>query len=260
MRGVEETGRAGVRPALAFLTILPAGRQDAPPGRAALLAFPVVGLLLGGIWAATAAGVQRWWGPLAAAAAVLAVDVVLTGGLHLDGVADVGDVAGSRRRDEAALEVARDPHVGALGVVAVVLVLLARFALVATLLAAAAPVGPPGLAPHPAWLLVAVPVVGRAAMVVALGWSPRTGGSSASELTEVAGAPVRLAAIAFSVVALLVAGAGPWRTLSTLVAASIVTVSFVGWWRRRVAAASGDAVGACGVLVETFALAVLAWP
>lgn len=246
-----------MRSALAFLTVLPVGRQDRPPGRAALLAFPLVGLIIGAVWALVALGAARWWGPLAAAAAVVAADALATGGLHLDGVADIGDVAGSRRRGPEALEVARDPHVGALGVVAVVGVLLLRFALIAALLAGAEGSGPIGS--HPVWLLVAVPVVGRAVMVLALAWSPRSGTSSARRLAETARVPIQLTALTIAAVTLLVTGAGPGRTLIAMLAALVATAALLAWWRRRVGASSGDLVGAAGVLAETAVLAVLAW-
>ena len=52
--------------------------------------------------------------------------VVLTGAMHLDGLADLGDALGSRRRGAAALEVMRDSRIGAFGAIALVLVLLGQ--------------------------------------------------------------------------------------------------------------------------------------
>lgn len=247
-----------MRAALALLTALPVEQPEDPPGRAGLLAFPLVGLLVGAVWAGIGAGVVQWWGPLAAAAAVILVDVLVTGGRHLDGIADVGDVAGSRRRGSSeAPEVARNPHIGALGVAAVVAVLLVRFSLLATLLVIAEPVGLLGT--HSAWLLVAVPVVGRTAMVAALGWSPRTRDSGASELAVTAGPAVQLAALTFAAAALLVVGAGLWRTLAALLAAAAVVAGLTASWRRRAGAGFGDHVGAAGVLAEVGVLAALVW-
>ena len=55
-----------MREALAFLTILPVGARDRPPGRGSLLAFPLVGLALGAVWALAGWGATRLWGPLVA--------------------------------------------------------------------------------------------------------------------------------------------------------------------------------------------------
>lgn len=207
-----------------------------------------------------AAGGLAVWGPLVAAAAVVAVDGVVTGGLHLDAVADVGDVAGSRRRGTAALEVARDPAIGALGAVSLAVTLLLRFALLAHLLT-----GPPAVSPG-GWLLAgvpgalaAVPMVGRTALVAALAWWRGGGGppSSVDGLARSAGPGVLTLTLVTTVAVLLLLGVGPLPTVA-IVAGSALTVSgLVLWWRARVGAASGDLVGATGVAAELVALATL---
>lgn len=244
-----------MRAALGLLTILPVGHIDDAPGRRALCAFPLVGVVIGMVWVGVASGVAPWGG-LVAAAAVVAADAVVTGGLHLDGVADIGDMLGSRRWGADALAVARDPHVGALGVVALVSVLLVRFTLVALLLTGTSPVA--GVDPSGLWPLLAVPMVGRTAMVAALAWSPRGEGSSTASLTAVAGPFVLAASLMMAAIVLFTVGSGGVRTAVVLAAAIGVSAAATTWWRRRVGEASGDLVGAVGVLAEITALAVLA--
>ncbi|HAD03513.1 MAG TPA: adenosylcobinamide-GDP ribazoletransferase, partial [Desulfuromonas sp.] len=53
--------------------------------------------------------------------------VLLTGGLHLDGVADVADGLGGGRDAAARLRIMKDSRVGAMGVVALILVLLLKY-------------------------------------------------------------------------------------------------------------------------------------
>src|SRR5256884_6884749 len=122
-----------MRDALAFLTVLPVGARDRPPGRRSLLAFPLVGLVLGAVWALTAWGATRLWGPLVAAAAVGLVDLGLTGGLHLDAVADLADGWASRRPPEEALAGMRDPALRAVGASVLFATLPGRGSLVALL-------------------------------------------------------------------------------------------------------------------------------
>jgi adenosylcobinamide-GDP ribazoletransferase len=91
--------------------------------------FPLVGLLVG---LAVAAGV--WLGsrfdPWLGAVFGLAAWVAITGALHLDGLADLADALGaSHRNPERLLAVLADPHVGVFGMVAVVMQLLAKLAL-----------------------------------------------------------------------------------------------------------------------------------
>lgn len=118
--------------AVQFLTRLPTPPvrdfQSADLARAAVW-FPLVGLLVGVIVAAALWGgarVDPWLGALLA----LLAWVWVTGALHLDGLCDLADALGAAHRDpERLLRVLADPHVGAFGVVALVLQLLAKLVL-----------------------------------------------------------------------------------------------------------------------------------
>ncbi|GLS05718.1 adenosylcobinamide-GDP ribazoletransferase [Chitiniphilus shinanonensis] len=113
--------------AIQFLTRLPT--PQVPDFQPALLAgaarwFPAVGLLLGALLTAAAWGGSRIDPWLAALAATLGW-AWLTGGLHLDGLADLADALGASHRDpERLLAVMKDPHLGSFGVLA----LLGQFA------------------------------------------------------------------------------------------------------------------------------------
>lgn len=113
--------------ALRFLTVAPLpGARLTPPSQTVTPWFPVVGLLLG--WAL--AGL-RWSLPgegLLPAAIVVAAWTAMTGGLHEDGWADCADTALPPVSRARRLEILRDPRVGAHGLVAVLLLLLMRFA------------------------------------------------------------------------------------------------------------------------------------
>lgn len=124
----------GLRLAVTLLTVVPVpGRPDpAPPTRrqagAAMSWAPVVGLALGGVAAAVLWAGARWASPLLGAVLAIAALAALTGGLHLDGLADLADGLGSRRPAAAALDIMKRSDIGPLGVVALVLVLLVQVA------------------------------------------------------------------------------------------------------------------------------------
>lgn len=224
--------------ALRFLTVLPVpGAHRAPTART-LLAFPLVGGLLGLVWAAVGAA-----GLLPAtvlAALVLVVDALLTGGLHLDAVADVADGVASRRPPEEAVTVMRDPRVGAAGALALVLVCLLRWTALVPLAGALA--------------LVAVPVSGRVAMVLLLALLPPRDGSLSTALAR-PGAPVVLAVCGLGALLAALPGSAGLLALAVGCAAAL---GYGLWWRARFGPATGDAVGAGGLLAETFALICLA--
>ena len=119
--------------ALGFLTrvptplIMPEGREM---GRA-MAWFPLVGLLLAvpllGLGHLLSAGLS----PLLTAAIVVAALAGITGGLHLDGVADCFDALGVFGDQDKRLAVMKDPRIGALGAVGLVMVLLLKVAALA---------------------------------------------------------------------------------------------------------------------------------
>ena len=126
----------GAAAAVAFLTRIPVGRRVALDGddvaRGAVL-FPLVGAGIGAVVGATAAGLAhvlpaaRRRRDRARRSARL-----LTGALHLDGLADTADALGARSR-ERALEIMRDHATGAFGTAALVLDLLVKAAALAAL-------------------------------------------------------------------------------------------------------------------------------
>ncbi|UXY12700.1 adenosylcobinamide-GDP ribazoletransferase [Kosakonia sp. ML.JS2a] len=91
-----------------------------------IVTFPLVGLLLGSLSGIVLVVLQPWCGaPLAALFSVLAL-ALLTGGFHLDGLADTCDGVFSARRRERMLEIMRDSRLGTHGGLALVFVLVAK--------------------------------------------------------------------------------------------------------------------------------------
>ncbi|MCP4933272.1 MAG: adenosylcobinamide-GDP ribazoletransferase [bacterium] len=120
--------------ALQFLTTIPVILKKLPSdqdmGRS-LLYYPLVGLLIGVLLTAFAAGLSHISSPTSAplvAALTLTFWVFLTGGLHLDGLADSVDaLMGGFGDRQKTLEIMKDPASGPMGVISLVLVLLVKF-------------------------------------------------------------------------------------------------------------------------------------
>ncbi len=114
--------------AIALLTRLPVPSDDAKRGAAAAWAYPLVGLVVGGV-AATAGALGCWLGlpTLLCALLSLATMITLTGAMHEDGLADTADGLWGGWTREARLEIMKDSHIGTYGVLALVLAAAARW-------------------------------------------------------------------------------------------------------------------------------------
>lgn len=234
-----------MRRALAFLTIL--GRSSEPTA-ATFAWFPFVGaglgLVVGALWWISA----RHASPSLAGALALLADLVLTGLLHVDGLADAGDGLIAPMSRERRLAVMADPTIGAFGAIAVVAVLLVRFAAFASA--------------RPAPLLVAALwCASRTSMVVISRVLPyaREGGLVSAFLAR----PTHQRALAASVALGLVGSFAlatrcGWRGVVALVGELVAIALVAALARRRLGGYTGDVLGASGVVGETVGLVLWA--
>ncbi|PNQ84447.1 adenosylcobinamide-GDP ribazoletransferase [Paenibacillus polymyxa] len=129
--------RQAVAAAFQFLTRLPVKTElDFSPEllKCSASYYPLVGVIIGIIVWGIAALTAMVLPPLPCAILTLAVWVWLTGGLHLDGWMDAADALFSYRSRERMLEIMKDSRVGAMGVIACVLLLMLKAALLYTVL------------------------------------------------------------------------------------------------------------------------------
>ena len=106
--------------------------------RASAAHLPGIGLLVGGLVALLSWGLLQAlppgpFGPLVVAVLGTVFTVLLTGGFHEDGLADVADGLGGSYDRHRALEIMKDSRVGAFGAMALVLALLSKVSLLALL-------------------------------------------------------------------------------------------------------------------------------
>lgn len=234
--------------ALQFLTRLPVPRSitASPEERGRSVPFyPLVGLLLGGLLlgmqgllAATDAGLQS--------AMVLLVWVLLTGGLHLDGLADSADAwAGSHGDRDKALRIMKDSASGPAGVTAVVLVLLLKFTALSVLIS------------ENIWMsLVMAPVLGRLAIVFLFVSAPyvRPGGLGADHAMYI---PRPAAIIVLILVAALVIAPGGIGLAALTAALGLLLILRI-MMIKRLGGATGDTLGAACELIEVAVLTAIA--
>lgn len=236
------------RVALQFLTRIPVGHRAVPDARTighSLLFYPLVGLLIGVVLYA----LQTWLSgsaPLLRAALLLTVWVLITGALHLDGLADSADAWLGGGDQERTLAIMKDPYCGPAGVVALVLVLMVKFAALTGAVFNA----------NPSELLLA-PLLGRSVVPLLFLTTPyvRPGGLGAALATH---AP-RYALIGVVIVSLTIAVLLLGVSRGYIV--GLVLIAFFGLRRlmlQRLGGTTGDTAGALVEIVEMLTLVMLA--
>jgi adenosylcobinamide-GDP ribazoletransferase len=248
---------ASWRAAMTLFTVLPArGPTEIDHNVAGRLVvwFPAIGVLLGavaggGLLAVEASGLGIARRLLAATIAVTILGV-LTGGLHLDGLADTADGLASRQPRDQALDIMRRSDIGPMGVSAVILIVLMQVFSLATL--------------PTDWLsavaLVAAAVTGRVAVVLATGLPSARPAGFGALVAGTTTRPVRLtiSACLLAVVAGFGAAAGGWPLAARGLAGVVVGLAAAAALQRaairRLGGTTGDVFGA---LVEVCTATVL---
>jgi adenosylcobinamide-GDP ribazoletransferase len=235
--------------ALALLSRLPA--PGAPPdrGAGAAWAYPLVGLIVGGI--AGLIGLIFWSlglpAPLTALIA-LATLVIITGALHEDGLADCADGLWGGWDAENRLKIMKDSRVGSYGVIALGLSLMARWAALSLLFQTG-----PGMAMA---ALLASGMISRAAMPALMAALPHARDNGLSH--SVGQVPVTIAGFAASIAALAAFIFIGWSFIPALIIAAALTCAIGAIAHAKIGGQTGDILGAAQQITEIAILFLLA--
>lgn len=234
--------------AFQFLTIVPLPfrvRCEERDLGSSMALFPLVGLALGGVLIGAdfllAGRVARELGDLL----LITLLSLLTGALHLDGLADVCDGIAARGSRERFLAVMKDSRVGAVGVVGLILGIGLKYQGIAVL--------PAGMK----WqALLLFPMVGRYAQVVtAVGArSARSEGLGAAFISGAGQLQLIVALLSAGVAGYALLGPS-WLLLLLLL--SSVTFGIRRYFEQRLGGVTGDVIGFVSELNEIAALILI---
>lgn len=228
--------------AVQLLTIIPITHaftaSDKQLGYSCLF-YPIIGLLLGGLLVLSASTLSTL--PIQILAAlILILWVLLTGGLHLDGLADCADAwVGGLGNKKRSLEIMKDPASGPIAVAILVLLLLLKWSIICTL-----------LQQQKLYIILLTPMLGRLAILLLMQSTPYISSAGMAEkLTQ------NLPGTAIKTVSLV---------------CLLTAVYFLGFWaigfmltvlfaiayqaKKRLGGATGDVYGAAVELVEASVL------
>ncbi len=231
--------------ALRFLSVLPAGRSTGFDAPAMLGYFPITGLILGGILALADILFLLFW-PLPVVGILLVVLLILlTGGLHLDGLGDTADGIFSHQGRERALAIMKDSRIGVMALLAVISVLAIK-------------AGALGCLEQKRWLvLLLVPAYSRLGLVFAMRLlpygRPYEGTGQAFYSSEISNrafwglGPLVLGSIFLG-----------WPGLALNLAFVLILGGMLFFYHKTLGCITGDTLGALNEVLEALLFLILA--
>ena len=216
---------------ISFLTRMPVGRDVGERDIAASVAwFPVVGALVGVCSGAIYLLASKAWPPLVASLLAVGASIAVTGAFHEDGLGDTADAFGAASTGRDPQPVLKDPRMGTFGVVALVLVIGLRVALVASLTPRAGAVA-----------LIAAHALARGVSAATVVTAPSAGGGLGSSVASLAPTWRGVVAVVIGLViaSVCIGVAAP----VALALAGLAAFLEARWADRTLGGVSGDVLG-----------------
>lgn len=253
--------------ALQFLTRLPIRIKAVEPTDLArsMIWFPLVGLVIGGVIGFIALLALMFQVPSEITAALIVSGfIILTGGLHLDGLSDMTDGFYAGKNKEEILNIMKDPHIGVMGTLAIIVVLILKYSILVNFCKEY--IRQINL-PNPGdcmgvyigrtirflSYLVVIPVISRWGMVLASASSPYAIASGTAQPFIESLKPIHwiMATIITYCVAIGLLGVYGFVLSMMALLAVIISVIYI---RPRIGGITGDTLGAINEIIETVVL------
>jgi adenosylcobinamide-GDP ribazoletransferase len=238
-----------LRLAVSFLTIIPVidqRRASEDTVAASFAWFPIVGCFIGIALAAEDWLLAHVFAQVIRSVLIAISLTVVTGAVHLDGLADTADALGAGRDRERALDILRDSRVGTFGACAIFFDLTLKILALSTLV---------GSRRYAA--LIFAPMLARWAMPLVSAGLPYLRSSGAGSTLLKNGSPgSSVILVVFLLFLTLLWGVRPLAL--GIVIAAVIVLAMRLFYRRWLGGVTGDLIGACGELVEIAVLITMA--
>jgi len=228
--------------AMRFLTLIPVSwraEDDVHQFNKCLVFFPIVGVLIGAVGYLGTSLLLHFFPQQVVAIIALVYLSYISGFLHFDGLADSADGLLSSRPREDCLKIMKDSRSGAMGVVVVVCVLLAKYSALSS------------MDPHKLGLAVFfMPLAGRSAILFTMARLPYARAEGGLGSLFYSDSSKTSALFAFLVLVVLLAVLAPSQFGIVLLTILVVNVFFGRMCNTRLGGATGDTLGAVCELTE----------
>lgn len=234
--------------ALGFLTLFPHPQYEDFEGKdlgRSMAAFPLVGLLLGIILVIANSVFSSFLPEGLTNILLLALLVILTGGLHLDGFMDTLDGIGGGNNRAKILTIMRDSRVGAFGAIGILFLVIIKWE-------ALNAISPDLKSP----VLLLMPTVSRFAMALLTHISPyaRAEGLGRPFVDGLTRERIYFALAVMLLISLFVAG---FKGLVVVFIITGLTFAWSAWFRNKIGGVTGDVIGAWNEISELLILLLI---
>lgn len=227
--------------AIGFLTRIPVNIKENLDNHTlsqSIIFFPLVGVLIGALNGGAYFALVPFLPISVVAVILILIPIIITGGLHFDGLMDACDGLFSGRPAEQILEIMRDSRVGSMGVIAGITNVLLRYSILIAL-------------PLKSWpiILIMAYVASRWVMSLALHFYPyaRKEGKGAGFNAEKSWINIFLSTLMTGVI---IFGIGRTAGLVTLLAVGLLTTALASWINKKIGGLTGDVYGALNEVAE----------
>lgn len=211
--------------------------------RRSLMWFGLVGAFIGVILAGAMTLFNRFdLIPAVSAIIILIIWIFITGGMHIDGISDMADGFFSMRDKEKTLEIMKDSHVGAFGVITIVFLLLIKFEMLKEFI----------IIEKNVWFLILPPTIARIAAGLVLSFYETTKKSGLG-YTFHSSDPRIFWAIGF-VVTLIISSILNIKSLIFIGIAILASNLMALWAKKKIGGLNGDIYGAIVETVEVIGM------
>lgn len=211
--------------------------------RRSLMWFGLVGAFIGVILAGAMTLFNRLdLIPAVAAIIILLIWIFITGGMHIDGISDMADGFFSMRDKEKTLEIMKDSHVGAFGVITIVFLLLIKFEMLKEFI----------IIEKNVWLFILPPTIARIAAGLVLSFYETTKKSGLG-YTFHSSDPRIFWAIGF-IVTLIISSILNIKSLIFIGIAILASNLMALWAKKKIGGLNGDIYGAIVETVEVMGM------
>lgn len=245
---VDHRAWIGFVSAVQFLTIIPLKSHQHFDARSSLQYYPICGMLIGIIVLAVHLTTSLFWSQQVVALLDVTALALITGALHLDGLADTSDGLYGQRDSKQALAIMKDSRIGSMGSVSIILCLVAKW------------VGLSQMNEHVHMWVFLVPAYARASVLFgiwALPYGRPDGGTGHAFFED----PIEIKdfwSVALLVFLSLFTG---WKFILLNLSFSLIIFITLGWYKKKIQCITGDMLGAMIEVTEAglFIVAAAQW-